>query len=124
MNKFLLFFIFIYSVSFSQTSNSPTVETIDNDFSKNLITQNIKIIDVRTPKEFNNGHIPNATNIDIKSSDFMTKISNLNKKIPYLIYCKSGNRSGKASAIMDSLGFSKIYDLKGGFSKWSLENKK
>ena len=54
----------------------------------------------------------------------MTKISNLNKKIPYLIYCKSGNRSGKASAIMDSLGFSKIYDLKGGFSKWSLENKK
>lgn len=97
------------------------VELIGVEFSKGLIKKKIKIIDVRTPKEFNQGHIENAININFKSSNFIKNISKLNKDTSFLIYCKSGNRSGKAAKIMDSIGFYKIYDLKGGFINWNNE---
>ena len=57
-------------------------------------------------------------NIDFKAADFIENISALNKNKTLLIYCRSGNRSGKAAKIMDSLGFTKIYDLEGGFMNW------
>ena len=98
-----------------------TVELVGVEFSKELIKKQIKIIDVRTPKEFNQGHIENAININFKSSNFIKSISKLNKDTSFLIYCKSGNRSGKAAKIFDSIGFYKIYDLKGGYINWNIK---
>ncbi|MDG2372013.1 MAG: rhodanese-like domain-containing protein [Flavobacteriaceae bacterium] len=132
MKKFLFVLLFIPLDCFSQNemkpnhklennsevTNSSTIELVEKKFFKNLITENIQIIDVRTPKEYEEGHIINAVNINYKASDFIQEISDLDKKKPYLIYCKSGNRSEKATKIMDSLGFYKIYDLKGGFMNW------
>jgi rhodanese-related sulfurtransferase len=133
------FIIFIISfISFAQQKNdiknnsslygneidNSTVELVGIEFSKGLIKKQIKIIDVRTPKEFNQGHIENAININFKSSNFIKSISKLNKDASFLIYCKSGNRSGKAAKIMDSIGFSKIYDLKGGYMNWNIEANK
>lgn len=78
-----------------------------------------QLLDVRTPGEFNAGHIKNADNIDFTGSDFREKVATLDREKPVLIYCHSGNRSGKASLILKELGFKEIYDLQGGYSNWN-----
>lgn len=78
-----------------------------------------QLLDVRTPGEFNAGHIKNADNIDFTGSDFREKVATLDREKPVLIYCHSGNRSGKASLILKELGFKEVYDLQGGFSNWN-----
>lgn len=78
-----------------------------------------QLLDVRTPGEFNAGHIKNADNIDFTGSDFREKVAKLDREKPVLIYCHSGNRSGKASLILKELGFKEIYDLQGGYSNWN-----
>jgi len=119
MKKILVLFLFISNISFSQMiTNESKVEVIEKETFKELIEKNIQVIDVRTAEEYRDGYIKNAINIDFKSSEFIQNISRLDKNKSYLIYCKSGNRSGKASKVMDSLGFYKIYDLKGGFMNW------
>ena len=111
--KKLILILFI-----SCNQNTSFIEVVNKEAYLELIKQNHQIIDVRTPNEFENGHIENAVNIDFKAADFIENISALNKNKTLLIYCRSGNRSGKAAKIMDSLGFTKIYDLEGGFMNW------
>ena len=76
------------------------------------------ILDVRTPSEYAAEHIENAINIDFYAADFETQVGALDKTNIYLVYCQSGNRSGQAAAVMDSLGFEEIYNLTGGISAW------
>lgn len=80
------------------------------------------ILDVRTPGEFKSGYIEGAINIDFYSSDFKEQLAKLSKIKTYLVYCKSGARSGRATKIMEKMGFSKIYNLNGGIIKWEKEN--
>jgi rhodanese-related sulfurtransferase len=75
------------------------------------------ILDVRTPDEFKEGHIKNALNIDYRSQDFREKINKLDKNKTYLVYCRSGHRSGESSKIMAELGFKNIYNF-GGIIDW------
>jgi rhodanese-related sulfurtransferase len=71
------------------------------------------ILDVRTAGEFNQGHLPKAKNIDFFSRDFSSKIQSLDKDKTYLLYCRSGNRSGKS--LKHFKDFKKIYHLKRGY---------
>ena len=68
------------------------------------------VIDVRTPAEYAASHIAGAQNIDVEAADFGTKIAALDKKAPYLVYCRSGNRSGMAATQMAAAGFADIVD--------------
>jgi len=68
------------------------------------------VIDVRTPAEYAAGHIAGAQNIDVEAADFGSKIAALDKKAPYLVYCRSGNRSGMAATQMAAAGFTNIID--------------
>ena len=111
--KFFLFSLFI-----GLTSQISFVKVLEKDNFQVLMQQKSQVIDVRTPEEYALGYIEGAILIDYKASDFQASISALNRNVTYLIYCRSGNRSGKASIIMDSLGFKKIYDLKGGYMNW------
>jgi len=77
------------------------------------------IIDVRTPQEYNEGHIPNALLIDIYSPSFPTKISELDKSKDYYIYCRSGNRSLHAGMFMLSQGFTSVQHLEDGIISWT-----
>ena len=81
----------------------------------------IKIIDVRTPKEFNTGHILGAENINLFDENFSKSIATLNPKEPLIIYCKSGRRSKKSRAVFKELGFLTVYDLEGGVLNWKSE---
>ncbi len=77
------------------------------------------VLDVRTPEECASGIIPGATPIDIMNQTlFMSEIMKLDKSKSYLVYCRSGNRSGKACQVMDELGFAKTYNLVGGMLDW------
>jgi phage shock protein E len=76
------------------------------------------IIDVRTPSEFRQGAIPGAKNIDIMSPAFTAQMDQLKKDKTYLVYCRSGNRSGQACQMMASAGFTTLYNLSGGITSY------
>ncbi|RAJ13433.1 rhodanese-like domain-containing protein [Olleya aquimaris] len=86
-----------------------------------LQLDNVQLVDVRTPEEFQAGYIAEAQNIDFMSPTFEEDIKTLDKEKPVLLYCQKGGRSAKCAEKMKDLGFKKIYDLQGGFSKWKHE---
>lgn len=63
------------------------------------------IIDVRTPVEFASGHLEGAVNFDFQASDFTERIAALERTGSYVVYCRSGNRSGQAQSHMKFIGF-------------------
>ncbi len=77
------------------------------------------ILDVRTPEEFTEGHLEGAVMIDFYEADFADQLGELDPDVPYLLYCRSGNRSGQTTAIMRDLGFTDIADVDGGIVAWS-----
>jgi len=130
-------FLLILSIGFlscAQNSKSSNVsETIEinnvkeviavispEEFNKNM--GDIQLVDVRTPKEFSEGHLKNAVNIDFFDASFMEDMGKLDKNKELYIYCRSGNRSGKASKKLKAAGFTKVYDLEGGIIKWNKNN--
>jgi len=79
----------------------------------------IQLIDVRTPREFKGGHLKGAKMINYYDKDFFDQMSTLDKDKELYIYCRSGNRSGKAAKKLKAMGFTKIYDLQGGILNWN-----
>jgi len=73
------------------------------------------VIDVRTPAELADGMIAGATNIDFQAPDFRDRVATLDRNGKYLVYCRTGNRSAQAAAVMADLGFTDIVDA-GGFA--------
>ncbi|HEB29524.1 MAG TPA: rhodanese-like domain-containing protein [Spirochaetes bacterium] len=92
-----------------------TLELIE----ENAENPDFVILDVRTPSEFKDGHLENAENLDYYADTFKDELGKLDKNKTYLIYCKTGNRSGKSLKIMDEMGFTKVYNMLGGFKDWS-----
>jgi rhodanese-related sulfurtransferase len=82
-------------------------------------TKSVQLIDVRTADEFAGGTIGSAVNIDFFGENFKEEMAKLDLERPVFVFCKSGGRSGKASAICKELGFKAIYDLDGGYTAWS-----
>ena len=79
------------------------------------------VLDVRTPMEVSQGKIPGAQVIDLMDSQFMQKVEALDKTKPYVVYCRSGNRSAQACNYMAGRGFDKLYNLNGGIGDWPYE---
>ena len=82
------------------------------------------IIDVRTPEEVAEGTIPGALNYNFKAPEFKEQLALLDRSQPYLVYCRSGNRSGKAIEIMKEMGFRKLYEMNAGFPAYAEYKKK
>jgi rhodanese-related sulfurtransferase len=80
---------------------------------------NFMILDVRTPAEYQSGAIAGAINIDFYAADFKTRLSQLDKNKKYLEYCRTGNRSAQAAAMMKELKIREVYDLSGGVVAWT-----
>ncbi len=76
------------------------------------------ILDVRTADEFAEGHLEGATMIDFYLDDFADRLADLDRDVPYLVYCRSGNRSEQAVGIMRELGFADVADVDGGITSW------
>lgn len=110
MKAFLLCFFLIVQ--------PPKVEVLEKSEYRVYVEQGFSIIDVRTPEEYEVGHIEGSQNIDIRTESFVTEIQKISKSDTILVYCRSGRRSIYAAQVMVSFGFQKIYDLEGGFLNW------
>jgi rhodanese-related sulfurtransferase len=84
----------------------------------NAANSRFHIIDVRTPGEFNGGHIAGAQNVNVSSSTFSQDIGAFARDGIYLVYCASGNRSAGAITAMKNLDFLTLYELSGGIGSW------
>ena len=62
------------------------------------------VIDVRTPQEYDAGHVEGAELIDIQGPDFSNQVAALDAEGEYVVYCRSGNRSAAAAAQMEAAG--------------------
>jgi phage shock protein E len=114
---------FVLSVCLSVAADSATKNVTIDEFDKLRANTNNIILDVRTPKEFNAGHIPGAKLVDINSSDFDANIAKLDKSKTYLVHCAAGVRSAKACKKLETLGFTNIVHLPAGFQGWKKADK-
>ncbi len=76
------------------------------------------ILDVRTPSEFEREHLPVAINVSSHSRSFRDELKKFDREKVYLVYSGHGDRGGKASSLMKSLGFRSVYHLGGGLEEW------
>ena len=77
------------------------------------------VLDVRSPAEFEGGHIPGALNVDFRSKTFADEVTKLDKSKSYLVYCGSGYRSARACTQMSGLKFKETANLLGGIGAWT-----
>ena len=117
--------LFIFTIICSCEINNPS-SSINNVNILNLseLTRDGEyvLLDVRTNEERLNGYIANSTHIDYYDEAFYNKINLLDRNKPIYIYCKVGGRSSKAATKIINAGFKKVFNLEGGFLKWSSNN--
>ncbi len=77
------------------------------------------VLDVRTAEEFAEGHLDGATMVDFYAEDFADQLAGLDRTAPYLLYCRSGNRSGQTATMMRDLGFTDVAEIDGGILAWT-----
>jgi len=103
------------------TSEDKIIKVISpEEYKKSVVDQ--VLIDVRTEKEYQAGHLEGAKNINFMGSDFEAGLAELDKDTPVYLYCRSGKRSAAASKKMKALGFKSITDLQGGILNWQKSN--
>ncbi len=76
------------------------------------------LVDLRTPEEVADGYIEGAVNINFYDPDFRGQLDALDRDKTYVIYCRSGGRSGSARDTMRELGFTEVYNVLGGIIDW------
>lgn len=127
--KLKMFYLFLFAGLFAVQSASAQDTTglaiQQARFEKLMKKKNTYVVDVRTPEEYESGFIVDAVNYNVMDSvAFVNTILSLDKNKKYLLYCKSGRRSGKALVMMKNMGFRKVYQLNGGVTEWKGELKK
>lgn len=124
-NGRLYFLIIVIILAACREKESSESYALNADEFENAITEMSEkvILDVRTPEEFNQGHIRNAMLINFNGNDFKDETDKLDKQIPVYVYCASGVRSEKAASTLRANGFKKVYVLAEGLNAWRNTNK-
>lgn len=132
MKNILLAGTLILGISFASCQNQVTGRnskqinatiTVD-EFDKKLSeTKDVQLVDVRTPEEYQEGHLKNAVNYNLNGSAFESELSKLDKTKPVMVYCLAGGRSAEAAEILEKKGFTEVYNMQGGIIKWNAANK-
>ncbi|MUH35615.1 rhodanese-like domain-containing protein [Zobellia amurskyensis] len=114
---YLLLILCFVNLGCAQSKGKPITEFSQNDIDSGIL------VDVRTPQEYNNGHLDQAVNINLLDADFIKSVDTIHRGQPIYVYCKKGGRSAKAAKVLDSLGFKQVVDLEGGYDAF-IANKK
>jgi rhodanese-related sulfurtransferase len=80
--------------------------------------EGLVVLDIRTPEEYAEAHLADAIVVDYYAPDFADQLDALDKNVPYVLYCRTGNRSSDAVKTMKSLGFAQVYEIDGGIVNW------
>lgn len=109
--------LMVFLLSACVPGQSGNIERLDQKGYESLIAEEeVVLLDVRTPNEFNQGHIPDAVLLPV---DQITQVEEIvpDKSTPVVVYCRSGNRSSTAAKQLDNMGYKRVYDL-GGIQSW------
>jgi len=117
--KYIFVILSCFFLSCVQTVREGVALLDPVQFSEKIKEDNVQLLDVRTPSEWENGVIENPLKINFLESDFKEKIEKLDKTKPIAIYCKSGGRRGRVASLLYESGFKEVYDLKGGILSWN-----
>jgi rhodanese-related sulfurtransferase len=107
--RYLGFVFLALLITVAAACGGPAVQKPDAATAAGMVGSRI-VIDVRTPGEYAAGHIAGAQNIDVEAGDFAQRISTLDPKGAYLVYCRTGRRSAVAAEQMAAAGFTDIVD--------------
>jgi rhodanese-related sulfurtransferase len=107
-----------------ESSSKSTVKNITPEDANDMIKNNegnldLIVLDVRSIGEFNQSHLKNVILIDYNGSSFKEEVMKLDTNKKYILYCRSGVRSAKASNMMAQSGFNEVYNMLGGINLWS-----
>lgn len=81
--------------------------------------EGLVILDVRTPEEFAAARLRGAANLDFYAPTFSADLAALDRRAPYLLYCRTASRSEVVREMMRTMGFSEVYELAGGIVAWA-----
>lgn len=129
----LLGFLFVLSTlgacaQSTEGSSSTTSGTTQVNLDVNQVSELLKsdkevvLIDVRTPEEYKQGHLEGSDLLNFYDPKFKEEVAKLDKSKEYVIYCRSGGRSGSAVAQMQKMGFENVHNMKGGILAWNRAN--
>ncbi len=119
--KYVLSLVALLSFNYCMAQEKTTISP--DEFEKN-ISGPVQLLDVRTMGEFTSGHLKNALQADWNDkNEFTRRIAFIDKQKPVYVYCLSGARSAAAAAKMRTMGYTNVYELKGGINAWKAENK-
>ena len=103
-------------------SGSPTTfRTVSPSEAAEIIGEgrpDLVVLDLRTPEEFNAGHLPGAVNLDFSDPAFAAGLAALDRQAPYVLYCWTGMMSADVREMMRDLGFVEVYEIEGGIVAW------
>ncbi len=114
----ILFLVQTFSVAGEGILKTISPKEASDLIAKHKNNADFIILDVRTPREFKSGHIEKAILLDYYSKTYTDELTRLDKTKTYLIYCRSGNRSGKTLNLIKNMGFSRVYNMDKGINGW------
>jgi len=117
--KLLIVFAALNSCKAQTETATITIIDIETIQKEVINKKNVQFIDVRTPLEYKQGHIGTAINANFYTSTFFEVATTLDKSKPVYLYCHKGGRSHSAAKKLVKLGFTEVYDFKGGWKAWN-----
>lgn len=123
MKSLFLFLIACALLMFTSLAAEPKNISIDETAALLNKDKDVVVLDVRTPKEFQAGHIKGATNINFQDKDFADRIAKLDKSKTYVIHCAAGGRSARACDKIKDMDFKNMLHMKEGFNAWEKAGK-
>lgn len=124
----LLLLITVFFFSMQKKEVPAGFETVSVEEARKMIEKDeVFILDVRTPAEFNSSHIEGATLIPVTNSGgsnlspdqlLEARINEVPRDKKILVYCRTGHRSVTASNILVAAGYSDVYNMEGGITAW------
>jgi thioredoxin 1 len=122
MSYIYLFFFLLHMVMDTDAQNRETIQVSSQEFSRIISAEPGVLLDVRTQREFKNGHIRNAGQLNYYAFGFKNKLLLLPKDQPVYLYCNTGYRSERAANYLVKNGYTQVYNLQHGIMEWELEN--
>ncbi|MCF8277399.1 MAG: rhodanese-like domain-containing protein [Flavobacteriales bacterium] len=122
MQSFIQLVAVIWLIAFSGCNkliyNSPTVQQLPKEayLAKLREVDKAYVLDIRTRMEYKRGHIEGAESMSVIGSGFDEKIELLDTTRTVFVYCETAHRSPIATMKLKRVGFTRIYDLEGGYS--------
>jgi thioredoxin 1 len=120
LRSILILILFSWLYNTSCTQNPATTQVSSTEFNQLISTAEGILLDVRTHREFQNGHIEHAGQLNFYALDFRTRLLLLPKDKPVYLYCNTGYRSDKAADFLIKNGYTQVYNLQRGIMEWEL----